>query len=59
VGKGGGQPADGYTFLYGSRNANHHLGTGFIIHKRIISTAKRKEFISDRMKYITLKGSLV
>jgi hypothetical protein len=27
--KGGSQAADDYTFLYGNRSANHHLGTAF------------------------------
>jgi hypothetical protein len=31
--EGGSQPADDYTFLYGNGNANHHLGTGFFVHK--------------------------
>jgi exonuclease III len=34
----------------------HDSGTGFIIHKRIISAVKRVEFISDRMLYVILRG---
>jgi exonuclease III len=34
---GGTEPAGGYTFFYGKRNENHELGTGFLVHKRIIS----------------------
>jgi hypothetical protein len=52
----GSQPADDCTFSYGNGNANHHLGTGFFIHKGIISAVKRVEFISDWMSYITLRG---
>jgi hypothetical protein len=34
----------------------HELGTGFFMHKRIISAAKKVEFASDRMSYIILRG---
>jgi hypothetical protein len=34
---GGTEPAGQYTFFYGKRNQNPELGTGFFMHKRIIS----------------------
>jgi hypothetical protein len=43
-------------FLYGKENEDHELGTGFVVHKRIISAVKRVEFVSDRMPYIILRG---
>jgi hypothetical protein len=54
--KGGSQPGDDYIFFYRHGNANHHLGTGLLIHKGIISTVKRIDYISDSMSYVTLKG---
>jgi hypothetical protein len=44
------KPAGAYTFFYGNWNENCELGTGFFVHKRIISADKRVE-VSDRMSY--------
>jgi hypothetical protein len=34
------ESADKNTFSYAKRNENHELGTGFFVHKRIISAVK-------------------
>jgi hypothetical protein len=35
---------------------NHEVDAVFYVHKRIISTVKAVEFVSDRMSYIILRG---
>jgi exonuclease III len=54
--KGGTERAEVYNFFYGEGNGDHQLGTGFFVHKRIVSAVRRVEFISDRMSYIILIG---
>jgi hypothetical protein len=56
VGSGGISSNRQLYIFYGKGNVNHHLGTGFLVHNRIVSTVKRVEFVTDRMSYINLKG---
>ena len=44
-----------YTLFYGEGNANHQLGTGYFVQRRIRSAEKKVEFISGRVS-CTLKG---
>jgi hypothetical protein len=53
---GGTEPAGEYAFFYGKGHENHELRTGLFVHKRIISSVKVVEFVSDRMSYIILRG---
>jgi hypothetical protein len=53
---GGTERAGEYLFLYGKGNENHELGTGFFVHKKIISAVRNVESVSDRMSYIILTG---
>jgi exonuclease III len=48
--KGGTEQAEDYTFFYAQGNGDHQLGTGFFVHKRIVSAVGRVEFISDRCR---------
>jgi hypothetical protein len=54
MGQGRTERAEDYTFFYGAGNEDHQLGTGFFVHKRIISAVRSVEFVSDRMTYIIL-----
>ena len=47
--------AGDYNFFYGKGNENHQLGTGFFVHRRLVSAVKRIESVSDRLSYIVLK----
>jgi len=51
----GSQPAENCTYLYGKENADHHIGTGFFIHKEIISAIKMCRIFSERMSDIILR----
>jgi hypothetical protein len=54
--EGGGTELPGeYTFLYGKGNENHELGTSFFVCIKV-SYQHSREFISDRMSYIIVRG---
>jgi hypothetical protein len=45
-----------YILFYRKGNENHQLGTGFLVHHRIVSAVKTEEFVSDRVSCIALRG---
>jgi hypothetical protein len=52
----GTEQGDHYIFLYGNSNENNELRAGFFIQKKIISSVKRAEIVSNKMLYVTLKS---
>jgi hypothetical protein len=53
-------PTGDYKYLNGNGNENRELTTGLFLHKRIISSDKRTEFVRDRMSHVyNTKRSLV
>jgi hypothetical protein len=45
-----------YKFYYRNEEDNYKLGTGSVIHKRIISAVTRAEFVSDMISYVILRS---
>jgi hypothetical protein len=45
-----------YIYFSMKRGKNHELGTGFLVHNRIISAVKWVEFVSDGMACITKRS---
>jgi hypothetical protein len=56
--KGGTVRVGDYNFFYGKREENYQLGTGYsyFVPRRIVSAAKKAEFVSGRVSYIVLRG---
>jgi hypothetical protein len=55
-GTGGIEPAGSYIFFYRNGNKNYELGTGYFVHKGIISAVMRAESANDRMLNIILRS---
>jgi hypothetical protein len=54
--RGGAKPADKRTILYAKENENHELGTGFFMHKEIISAVEMVEVVGGRTSHVILRG---
>jgi exonuclease III len=48
--KGSTERAEDYTLLYGQGNGDHQLGTGFVVHKIIVSTVRCVELLVIRCR---------
>ena len=44
--------AGDYYFFYGKGNENHQLGTGFFVHRRLVSAVKRPLYIEKILWYV-------
>ena len=44
--------AGDYYFFYGKGNENHQLGTGFFVHRRLVSAVKRQLYIEKILWYV-------
>ena len=45
-----------FFFFFIEKEIIHQLGTGFLVHHRIVSAVKRVEFLSGMMSCIVLRG---
>ena len=45
-----------FYFFYGKGNKYNQLGTGVLVHHRIVSAVERVEFLSDGMSHTVLRG---
>ena len=44
--------AGDYYFFYGKGNENHQLGTGFFVHRRLVSAVKRPLYTEKILWYV-------
>jgi hypothetical protein len=49
VERGSNEAAGCYIFFYENWNDSHELGTGFFVHKDMLSVAEKVESVSDKM----------
>ena len=55
-GRGGTVRAGDYNFFYGKGNETYHWEQDFFVHHRTVTAVKRKEFVSDKVSHIVLRG---